>query len=127
MAGIRLGWSSVATCNRTIAKAQRLHRRLVRSAPNTTTIRAHGLDRLRGSGVLSSAALVVNATSIGLTAGEFLPLEYAATPADCLFYDLIYAREPTPFLKPAAALGRRAPRGPGIPPNNGRLAFLPFY
>jgi shikimate dehydrogenase len=126
LACIRLGASTIAISNRTLAKAQRLRRRLVGYAPDATAITAHGLDRLRGSGLLSSAALVINATSIGLAGGEFLPLEYAATPSDGLFYDLIYAREPTPFLKPAAALGRRTLDGAGMLANQGALAFALF-
>jgi len=126
LACIRLGATTIAICNRTVAKGQRLRRRLVGYASDATAITAHGLDPLRGSGLLSSAALVVNATSIGLAAGEFLPLEYAATSSDCLFYDLIYAREPTPFLKPAAALGRRTLDGAGMLANQGALAFALF-
>ncbi len=126
LACIRLGASTIAISNRTVARAQRLRRRFARYAPDSTAITAHGLDRLLGSGLLSSAALVVNATSIGFTAGEFLPLEYTATPGDCLFYDLIYAREPTPFLKPGIALGRRTLDGAGMLANQGALAFALF-
>jgi shikimate dehydrogenase len=39
---------------------------------------------------------------------------------------LIYAREPTPFLAPALALGRRALDGSGMLINQGALAFELF-
>jgi shikimate dehydrogenase len=63
---------------------------------------------------------------VGLQAAHFLPLNYSAASDDCLFYDLIYGREPTPFLKPAIALGRRALDGAGMLANQGELAFELF-
>jgi shikimate dehydrogenase len=123
---VRLGASRIALCNRTVTRARRLVSRLARYAPEGATIAAHGLDLLTGSELLAQAGLVLNATSIGLTAAEFLPLEYAATPAECLFYDLMYARELTPFLRPAANLGRPTLDGAGMLANQGILAFELF-
>ncbi len=126
LATIRLGASQIALCNRTIGRARALVRRLSRYAPPATMISVHGLDLLTGSEILAKAAVVMNATSLGLAAKEFLPLAYDATPADCLFYDLIYAREITPFLKPASAIGRRTLDGAGMLANQGVLAFELF-
>ena len=64
--------------------------------------------------------------SLEPAAAEFLPIAYDAAPDECLFYDLIYARRPTPFLKPAAALGRRTFDGAGMLANQGALAFELF-
>jgi shikimate dehydrogenase len=89
-------------------------------------IEARGLEALTRGATLATAALVVNATPLGLQGGPLPTLEYPATPAHCLFYDLIYAREPTPFLKPAAALGRRVIDGAGMLANQGTLAFELF-
>jgi len=63
---------------------------------------------------------------MGLKTGSFSPLAYDATPADCMFYDMVYAREPTPFMAPALALGRRALDGAGMLLHQGTLAFELF-
>jgi shikimate dehydrogenase len=78
------------------------------------------------STLLADAGLIVNATSMGLTTGRFARLAYDATAADCLFYDLIYSRKPTEFLKPALAACRRASDGAGMLVNQGELAFKLF-
>jgi shikimate dehydrogenase len=39
---------------------------------------------------------------------------------------MVYAREPTPFMAPALALGRRALDGAGMLLNQGALAFELF-
>jgi len=132
LAAIRLGAGRIVICNRTVARANRLARRFAAYVGTRGGGRAHeliearGLEALSRSGTLAPAALVVNATSLGLKSGPFPPIEYAATPAHCLFYDLIYARELTPFLKPAVALGRRAMDGAGMLASQGALAFELF-
>jgi len=70
--------------------------------------------------------LIINATSMGLTTERFARLDYDATPADCMFYDLIYSPAPTAFLKPALAANRRAIDGVGMLVNQGELAFKLF-
>jgi shikimate dehydrogenase len=132
LAAIRLGAGRILICNRTVARASRLARRFAAYVGSRggglprEMIEARGLEALTRGTTLASAALVVNATPLGLQGGPFPTLEYPATPAHCLFYDLIYAREPTPFLKPAAALGRRALDGAGMLANQGALAFELF-
>jgi len=132
LAALRLGAGRIAICNRTVARAQTLARRFARFSetrdygPKRATLTARGLDALTHPDLLAQAALVVNATSIGLKGGDFLLLDYAATPAVCLFYDLIYAREQTPFLQLAAACGRRALDGAGMLASQGELAFELF-
>ncbi|MGH7880905.1 MAG: shikimate dehydrogenase, partial [Candidatus Binataceae bacterium] len=132
LAATRLGAGPIAICNRTLARAKVLARRFARLAATRdderarTTIAAYGLDALSRTDLLAEAALVVNATAIGLAGGDFPALEYAATPTQCLFYDLIYAHEPTPFLRPAAALGRRTLDGAGMLAHQGELAFELF-
>jgi shikimate dehydrogenase len=78
------------------------------------------------SKLLADARLIVNATSMGLTTGRFARIDYSSTAGDCLFYDLIYSREPTAFLKPAIGAGRRAVDGAGMLVNQGELAFKLF-
>jgi shikimate dehydrogenase len=130
LACIRLGAARIAVVNRTTARARALVRRFgatIRAGTlGSPTITAHGLDSLIQPDFLADAALIINATALGLGSGDFLPLAYAAAPSHCLFYDLIYARETTPFIKPAAALGRRTLDGAGMLVNQGELAFELF-
>jgi len=109
LTALRLGAADVLICNRTADRAAALSQRLsVTPIAAGARLSACPLSALLDPQTLSSAALIINATSLGLAAVNFLPLDYAATSADCVFYDLIYSREPTPFLQPACAAGLRA-------------------
>jgi shikimate dehydrogenase len=124
----RMGAGGILLCNRTLQRATRLADRLARVGRVLTGvfIEADGLAKLSGPAALTDIALVINATPMGLRTGRFAPLAYEAAPADCVFYDMIYAREPTPFMAPALALGRRAFDGAGMLLNQGALAFELF-
>jgi shikimate dehydrogenase len=132
LAGLRLGASRVVICNRTVARANRLarifaqHLRVRGGGRPRQTIEACGLDTLINATAMSTASIVINATPMGLKTGGFAPLLFAATPSACVFYDMIYAHEPTPFLAPAIAIGRRAIDGAGMLLNQGELAFELF-
>lgn len=76
-----------------------------------------------GRDVLARASVVVNATSLGLHGETFVPLDVDATPARCLFYDLVYTRARTPFLAPAARRGRPTANGLGMLLHQGAAAF----
>jgi shikimate dehydrogenase len=69
---------------------------------------------------------MINATPMGLKTGNFAEIAYRATSAECVFYDMIYARDATPFIAPALTLGRRALDGAGMLVNQGALAFELF-
>jgi shikimate dehydrogenase len=132
LAMIRLGAARIIICNRTVARANRLARSFARhlgarggGRPHET-IEAHGLDVLVNAPTMSVAGIVINATPMGLKTGGFAALGYSHTSADCVFYDMIYAREATPFLAPAIANGRRAIDGAGMLINQGVLAFELF-
>ncbi len=122
----RLGASRVVIVNRTPARAAALARRLSARGITRAAGEPRGLDALMDSVLLADAGLIVNATSMGLTTGRFARLDYHSTAADCFFYDLIYAPEPTAFMKPALAAGRRAADGAGMLVNQGELAFKLF-
>ena len=135
LAALRLGAARIVICNRTIARANRLARSFAqylgvrgggRQRETHETVAACGLDTLVNATTMSTAGIVINATPMGLKTGGFAPLSYAAAPAECVFYDLIYAREATPFLAPALANGRRAIDGAGMLINQGVLAFELF-
>jgi shikimate dehydrogenase len=129
---LRLGAARIVICNRTVARANRLARGFAQylgargGGRPRQTIEARGLDSLVNATAMSTAAIVINATPMGLKTGGFAPLSYAAAPSACVFYDMIYAREATPFLAPAIALGRRAIDGAGMLLNQGELAFELF-
>jgi shikimate 5-dehydrogenase len=132
LASLRLGAARIVICNRTIARANRLARGFAQylgergGGRPRQTIEARGLDTLVKATAISAAAIVINATPMGLKTGGFAPLSYATAPSECVFYDMIYAREATPFLAPAIAIERRAIDGAGMLLNQGMLAFELF-
>jgi shikimate dehydrogenase len=127
LACIRLKFRRIVLCNRTVDRATTLVRRLTQGpAPIQVSIQAAGLETLSEPAVLAEAALVINATPMGLKTGRFAPVAYDAAPANCLFYDMVYGREPTPFMAPALARHRRALDGAGMLLNQGALAFELF-
>jgi shikimate dehydrogenase len=129
VACLRLGARDLAVANRTPARARALARRLRTRLPRAlhgAEISAHPLDALANPALLARAALIINATPMGLTQSGFARLDYARTPRGCFFYDLVYAPEPTPFLRPAIALGRSNADGAGMLVNQGELAFKLF-
>jgi shikimate dehydrogenase len=119
----RMGATRIVIANRTRSRAVNLARRFHASR---IALSARGLDALTDSALLADAALVLNATSMGLTTRSFAPLDYAATSPKCFFYDAIYRAEPTPFLHSAIALGRPHADGAGMLINQGELAFELF-
>jgi shikimate dehydrogenase len=128
LACTRMGVGKILLCNRTVQRATSLAHRFthLRQSLSGISIHAGGLDQLAEPATLADLALVINATPLGLKSGGFAPLAYDAAPADCVFYDMVYAREPTPFMAPALALGRRALDGAGMLLNQGALAFELF-
>jgi shikimate dehydrogenase len=112
--------------NRTPARAARLARRLGAASRRRVKIDARGLDALRDPGVLAEAAMIINATPMGLTTARFADLDYGAAPRTCLFYDMIYSAQPTAFLRPAIRAGYRAEDGAGMLAAQGELAFRLF-
>ena len=122
----RIGASHIVVANRTTANARALARRLQPRLGRATRLEACGLDSIANAERLAGAEIIVNATPMGLTTTRFARLDYAATPVRCLFYDLIYKAEPTAFLKPALASGRRGADGAGMLVNQGELAFKLF-
>ncbi|HXN85087.1 MAG TPA: hypothetical protein VN867_03400, partial [Candidatus Binataceae bacterium] len=123
LASIRMGVAQIMVANRTRARATKLIRRF---ASQRTKLTAHGLEALTDPAILSRAAIVINATPMGLTTRSFARLDYESTRRDCFFYDTIYRAEPTQFLAPPIALGRRHADGAGMLINQGELAFKLF-
>jgi shikimate dehydrogenase len=119
------GVSHVTIANRTLARAADLARTLEALGPLRTTVAS--LDALEVG--LADARLVINATPTGLDAtsnglgAEPIAVRHGATPHDCLFMDLVYGPQPTPFLRAAARGRRRTIDGSGMLLHQGALAF----
>jgi shikimate dehydrogenase len=128
LACTRMRVDKILLCNRTIERAARLAHRFthLRAAPSGIPIDVAGLDQLSDATAMADIALVVNATPMGLKTSGFAPLAYDATPGDCVFYDMVYARAATPFLATALSSRRRALDGAGMLLNQGALAFELF-
>ncbi len=118
---IRARCAAIRIVNRTQANARKLVRTYRRTGD--TRLEALPLDSLRDPAVLSGVRLVINASSVGLHGDEFLPLAYTATQAGCLFYDLLYRPDRTPFLRHARAAGRPVMDGRRMLLHQGALAF----
>src|SRR5262249_41067819 len=128
---LRRGAGEMVIANRTPARAAALARRLRARLPGAlgggaAALYVRGLDALADAALLGRAAVVINATPIGLTEARFSRIDYARTRGECFFYDLIYAAQPTAFLRPAIAIGRRVADGAGMLVNQGELAFELF-
>jgi shikimate dehydrogenase len=117
----RLGARRVVLANRTRARALKLAARF-----KTHRAELRELRELNDPGLIGEAALVINATPLGLKGEPFVALAYEGARADCFFYDLIYAAAPTAFLRPAIARGLRAADGAGMLLCQGALAFELF-
>ena len=121
LACIRMGARRIVIANRTPPRGEALVRRFAK-VRGASTIEAKPITALNNGALLGQAALIINATSAGLRGEEF-ELDYAAAPNSCVFYDLSYAMQLTPFLRPALALERRAYDGAGMLAGQGELAF----
>lgn len=128
LACTRMGVARILVCNRTMERASKLAERLapLSEAMSGTSLDISGLDRLTDPKVLGDVGLIINATPMGLNNSGFAPLAYEATPVDCVFYDMVYGREATPFMASARARHRRALDGAGMLLNQGALAFELF-
>jgi shikimate dehydrogenase len=126
LASARMGARKILLRNRTIERAVKLADRFRHLDLSGISTDCAGLEKLADPATLDQVALVINATPMGLKSGSFASLAYDAAAADCVFYDMVYARETTPFLAPASALGRRTLDGAGMLLNQGALAFELF-
>src|SRR5207244_3964350 len=101
-------------------RAERRAEHLPRLGPTPITLAP--LEALAQGRALEPASLVVNTTPLGLL-GAPLRLRAEASPRACLFVDLVYAAEPTPFLARAARAGRSTLDGTSLLLQQGALAF----
>jgi shikimate 5-dehydrogenase len=112
------GAADVVLANRTKATAAKLAREFKATAAT--------LDALSDRELLDSRSLVVNCTPVGLKGGDFLAYDAAATPRDCVHFDLAYGRTLTPFLDLARRARRPLVDGRHMLVHQGAAAFRLF-
>jgi shikimate dehydrogenase len=101
------GVAQLYLVNRTKSKALELQRELRDRYPSTKVVTEYP------SGAVD---LVLNATSLGLKTDDALPLDVSRFSLERAgaVYDMIYRPAQTPFLKAAAAAGRKVCNGAGM-------------
>ncbi len=82
---------------------------VLRRMPGGERVETFGLGRLPGD--LPEGGIVVNATSLGLNAGDPAPIDPDGLPAGWKVYDMIYNPAETTLLRRAARRGLRAANG----------------
>jgi len=120
------GATEVVIANRTVAGAEGL---VVEFSTHFPGVRFTSLpleeDRLKQE--LNDSALLVNTTSLGLH-GEDLPFSVMPSlPKEALFYDMVYAAEPTPLQKAARTHGITWADGRGMLVGQGEAAFRLWF
>lgn len=108
---LRSGCAQLWIVNRTRAKTDSL---IAQIAPLAKKIPVRALDAGRRADSLAGGALVINATSVGLRAGEPAPADLASFPGAAAVYDMIYNPPETRLLGQARALGIRCANGLGM-------------
>jgi shikimate dehydrogenase len=104
---LRSGCSSLWVQNRS---SQTLDALLSQIAPLAGSIPVKGLHGSARGG-LPADALIINATSAGLSPGEPAPIDLAQLPGVRAVYDMVYNPATTPLLDQARGLGIRCANG----------------
>ena len=113
------GVPKVHVCNRSAERAAALCREV--GGPSAAVAWA---DR---ASVLGEAALLVNATSLGMAGQSPLTLDLARLPAAALVTDLVYVPLETPLLAAARARGNRVVDGLGMLLHQARPGFAAWF
>ena len=114
-----LGYGPVRIANRTAAHAEAAAAAL---GPGVETVPWR--DR---TAALAGAALLVNATSLGMTGRPALDLPLADLPPEATACDIVYAPLETPLLAAARRHGCRAVDGLGMLLHQGRPGFRAWF
>ncbi len=116
------GARRLAILSRSEGRARALAADLEAAAPAVETV-AYPLHEFPADQILGSADLVLNATPVGLHAGDPSPLDLARCRPSAVAYDLVYNPPETGFLLEARARGLRAANGLGMLVHQGAAAF----
>ena len=120
------GAHKIVVANRTKEKAEALAGEM-RNSFSATEIKATALSEFDLADCLSSADLLVNSTSVGLS-GEIFPdfiIDRLAEGA--AVYDMVYAEEPTPLIEMAGRRGLPCADGRGMLVAQGEAAFYKWF
>jgi shikimate dehydrogenase len=113
------GVPEVRVCNRNAARAETLCREI--GGP------AAAVPWERRAAVLGDAALLVNATSLGMNGKASLEIDLASLPKTALVTDLVYAPLETPLLAAARARGNHVVDGLGMLLHQARPGFAAWF
>jgi len=80
-------------------------------APLAGKTKLHGFDLLQPPAGLPAAAIVINATSLGLKPDDTAPIDLTKIPRPACVYDMIYRPPQTALLRQAAGLGLATANG----------------
>ncbi len=112
----RCGVREVRVYNRHMPRAEQLSARF---APMARCIASIG-------GAVENAALVINATPVGLH-GDSMPVRIELLPPESAVFDLAYAPGETAWVRAARAAGHRAADGEGMLIEQGAIAFERWF
>lgn len=112
----RCGVGEVRVYNRHMQRAEHLTSRFLPMARAVSSV----------GQALAGAALVVNATPVGLH-GDALPVPVDLLPPACAVFDLAYAPGETAWVRAARAAGHRAADGQGMLIEQGAIAFKRWF
>lgn len=113
------GFELVLLANRTLSRAEAV------AAPYGRRVRPLALDAV--GGVLSTADLVVNCTSLGMKGSDPLALDLSPLRPEAVVTDIVYVPLRTPFLKAAQARGLRTVDGLGMLLHQGVPGFARWF
>ncbi len=115
---LNAGVESVFVANRTPERA----RRLAESLSLFGNVIPGGLDDPALAAELGSAAIAVNATTVGMTTNT-VAFDVAGLPEDALVFDLVYVPPITPLVRAATARGLNVCNGLDMLVRQGEIAF----
>ncbi|HXQ80156.1 MAG TPA: shikimate dehydrogenase [Opitutaceae bacterium] len=117
---LRAGCAALWIMNRTWANLDTLLKHL---APLAGKVPVGAMAPGRAAAGLQPGAIVINATSAGLRAGDSAPADLAALPGIAAVYDMIYNPPETRLLAQARALGLPHANGLGMLVHQGAKAL----
>lgn len=112
--------ASVAVSDVDAARAERLAAELGEASPD---VRAAAVAAAEAPAAAAACGLVVQATPVGMKAGDASPLPPAAFGPGAMAFDLVYGVPETPFMRAARAGGARASNGLGMLLHQGARSF----
>lgn len=113
------GASRVTIVNRTVEKVQRIAEEFRVRYPRTTFAVPAAVD----ADAVSDAAIVIQATSLGMKPGDALPMDPALLPRDAVALEAVYVPLETEWLKACRARGMRTVDGLAMLVAQGALSF----